>query len=122
MTTTIAILKAALPDDIVERVLAIGRVEWGTSHYQTDEQHVDDFRDTLRITREHFKREERVTAIHGLFLAGSNTILANTGNSPNSPQHARILTGVWNQLVDLAEQQARESAISSAEEKQGAAS
>lgn len=106
-----------LPDDIVERILSVGRVEWGTSHRQTDEQHVDDLRDTLRITREHFEMGERETAIHYLFLDGSGTVLANCGNSPNSPQHARILAGAWNQLVDLAEDQARSQALTPSKEK-----
>lgn len=91
----------ALPDDIVDRVLAVGRVQWGTSHYQSDEKHVEDFRDSLRITREHFKIEAEETAVHYVALEGTATVLANTGISPNSPQHARILTGLWNQLVDF---------------------
>ncbi|ASY62468.1 hypothetical protein SJ05684_c10100 [Sinorhizobium sojae CCBAU 05684] len=93
---------ARLPDDIIERLLAVGRVEWGTSLYQADEKHVEDFRDTLRITREHFATEADETAIHGVYLEGTGTVLAHTGNSPNSPQHARILVGAWNQLVDMA--------------------
>lgn len=100
-----------LPDDIVARLLAVGRVEWGTSLYQTDEEHVEDYRNTLRITREHFATEAEETAIHGVYLDGTNTVLAHTGNSPNSPQHARILVGAWNQLVDWAETQARSGAV-----------
>lgn len=94
--------EARLPNDIIERLLAVGRVEWGTSLYQADEKHVEDFRDTLRITREHFATEADETAIHGVYLEGTGTVLAHTGNSPNSPQHARILVGAWNQLVDMA--------------------
>ncbi|RVI91802.1 hypothetical protein [Sinorhizobium meliloti] len=102
-----------LPDDIVDRLLAVGRVEWGTSLYQTDKKHVEDYSDTLRITREYFATESEETAIHGVYLEGSNTVLAHTGNSPNSPQHARILVGAWNQLVDWAETQARSEATAS---------
>lgn len=91
-----------LPDDIRERVLSVGRVVWGTSLYQPDEEHIQDVRDTLRITREHFNISEENTAIHYLFLEGTNIVLAHVGNSPNSPQHARILAGAWNQLVDIA--------------------
>lgn len=95
--------KIELPDDVIESLLAMGRVEWGTSLHQPDEKHVEDLRDTLRITREYFGTEEEETAVHGVYLAGTNTVLAHTGNSPNSPQHARILVGAWNQLVDIAE-------------------
>ena len=105
-----------LPDDVVSSLLNVGRVEWGTTLVQDDEKHVDDLRDTLRLTREHFDMDGGDTSIHGLYLAGSNVVLAHTGMSPNSPQHARILAGAWNQLVDLAETQARSKAISAAEE------
>jgi hypothetical protein len=94
-----------LPNDIVESLLRIGRVEWGCSFTQTDEQHIEDFRDTLRITREHFGDTEDATAIHGVYLEGSKTVLCHTGPSPNSPQHARILVGAWNQLFELAQAQ-----------------
>ncbi|MCY1741200.1 hypothetical protein [Ensifer sp. SL37] len=93
----------ALPDDIRERLLDVGRVEWGTSFKQEDEKHIDDLRDTLRITREYFDiPASQDTAMHGIYLEGTNTVLAHTGMSPNSPQHARILAGAWNQLVDIA--------------------
>jgi hypothetical protein len=91
-----------LPEDVIDSLLSMGRVEWGTSLHQTDEKHVEDMRDTLRITREYFNTEAEETAIHGVYLEGTNTVLAHTGNSPNSPQHARILVGAWNQLVDVA--------------------
>lgn len=92
---------AAIPADIIETLRAIGPVEWGRSFEQTDEQHVADFVDTLRITREHFGTVGE-TEIHGVYLAGTNTVLAHTGSSPNSPQHARILVGAWNHLVEQA--------------------
>lgn len=106
-----------LPDDIVESILYIGRVEWGTTHARTDEGHADDLRDTMRLTREHFDIVDEETTMHGLYLEGTNTVLAHTGMSPNSPQHARILAGAWNQLVDLAEDQARSQAITPSKEK-----
>lgn len=91
-----------LPADIIESLLAIGPVEWGQTHTQTDGKHIDDLEDTLKLTREHFGIEDKETAIHGVYLAGSGVVLAHTGMSPNSPQHARILAGAWNQLVDIA--------------------
>lgn len=94
-------LTPTLPADVVETLRSIGLVEWGRSFEQPDEKHVSDFVDTLRITREHFGTEGE-TAIHGVYLAGTNTVLAHTGSSPNSPQHARILVGAWNHLVEQA--------------------
>lgn len=98
-----------LPDDIISSLLSIGRVEWGSTAEQSDEAHVEDFKNTLRLTREYFKTGE-IQALHGLYLEGENVVVCHTGTSPNSPQHARILAGAWNQLVDLAEASARENA------------
>ncbi len=91
-----------LPADIIESLLAIGKVEWGVSLTQTDDKHASDLLDTLRITREHFGITEAETGINGVYLEGTGTVLAHTGMSPNSPQHARILVGAWNQLVEIA--------------------
>jgi hypothetical protein len=91
-----------IPDDVIESLLKIGKVEWGQTFTQTDEKHVEDFKDTLRLTRESFDIEADETAIHGVYLEGTGVVLAHTGMSPNSPQHARILVGAWNQLVELA--------------------
>lgn len=93
-----------LPNDIVESLLSIGRVEWGTTEAQSDAKHVEDFKNTLRITREHFDFTDK-RSIHGVYLEGEPIVLCHTGHSPNSPQHARILAGAWNQLVELAQAQ-----------------
>jgi len=95
-----------LPADIIESLLAIGPVEWGVSLTQSDEKHASDLLDTLRITREHFGVTDEETGIHGVYLEGTGTVLAHTGMSPNSPQHARILVGAWNQLVEIAKTRA----------------
>lgn len=95
-----------LPADIIESLLAIGPVEWGVSLSQSDEKHAADLLDTLRLTREHFGVTDEETGIHGVYLEGTGTVLAHTGMSPNSPQHARILVGAWNQLVEIAKAKA----------------
>jgi hypothetical protein len=95
-----------LPADVIESLLAIGTVEWGVSFSQSDEKHASDLLDTLRITREHFGVTDEETGIHGVYLEGTGTVLAPTGMSPNSPQHARILVGAWNQLVEIAKARA----------------
>lgn len=110
-----------LPADIVESLLAIGPVEWGQTHTQTDGKHIDDLEDTLRLTREHFGIEDKETAIHGIYLAGSGVVVAHTGMSPNSPQHARILAGAWNQLVDLARSQSPTLVATSTDDYEGGA-
>lgn len=92
----------ALPQDVIDSLIAIGPVEWGVSLTQSDEKHAADLMDTLRITREHFGMTDEETGIHGVYLSGTGIVLAHTGMSPNSPQHARILTGAWNMLVDHA--------------------
>jgi hypothetical protein len=92
----------ALPSDVIETLLAIGPVEWGRTHNQNDGKHIDDLENTLKLTRQHFGIEVKETTIHGVYLAGTATVLAHTGMSPNSPQHARILVGAWNQLVEAA--------------------
>jgi hypothetical protein len=91
-----------LPKDVADSLLAIGRIEWGATEAQSDAKHVSDFKRTLKITRKHFGTEGDV-ALHGVYIAGENTVVAHTGTSPNSPQHARILVGAWNHLVELAE-------------------
>jgi predicted NBD/HSP70 family sugar kinase len=95
-----------LPADIIESLLSIGPVEWGQTFCQSDEKHVEDFLDTLRITREHFGIEAEETTISYVALDGTGTVLASTGMSPNSRQHARILVGAWNQLVEIAKARA----------------
>lgn len=96
------VMGVELPADVIESLLAIGPVEWGQTFCQSDEKHVDDFRDTLRITREHFGIEAKETTISYVALDGTGTVLATTGMSPNSPQHSRILAAAWNQLVEIA--------------------
>ena len=90
-----------IPRDISEQVLAMGRVEWGATDEQTSEQHLAAFANTLRITREHFNYEDVPVAMHGVYLAGSETVLCHTGTSPNSGMNARVIVGTWNQLHDV---------------------
>ncbi|PWE52009.1 hypothetical protein DEM27_33380, partial [Metarhizobium album] len=91
-----------LPADVIESLLKVGLVEWGQTFCQSDEKHIEDYRDTLRMTREGYEIEAEETTISYVALAGTSIVLANTGNSPNSRQTARILVGAWNQLVEIA--------------------
>ena len=92
-----------LPDDLMERLVSAGPIEWGTIVGKTDDEHVADFIDTLRLTREHFGNEGN-TDLNGLYLAGTETVVAHTGTSPNSASHARIIAGLWNALLSVAQE------------------
>ncbi|WP_133251705.1 hypothetical protein, partial [Metarhizobium album] len=37
-----------LPADVIESLLKVGLVEWGQTFCQSDEKHIEDYRDTLR--------------------------------------------------------------------------
>lgn len=90
-----------IPSDIAAAVLALGKVEWGATAPQTDAEHVAGFENSLRLTREHFGTEGP-QRLDGVYVAGSDIVLCHTGTSPNSPIHARSLTGAWNWLHDAA--------------------
>lgn len=95
------LLTGPIPPDIAESMLKIGKVEWGCTEAQSDEAHLAGYADVLRRTREHFGTTGD-TEMHGLYVAGGEIVVAFTGNSPNSPQHARMLTAAWNAMVDWA--------------------
>lgn len=90
-----------LPDEMATAILAIGRVEWGGPDPRSDEKHVEDFANTLRLTREHFKTEGP-QALHGVYIEGTGIVVCHTGTSPNSGIHAQTLTGAWNWLLAIA--------------------
>ena len=96
-----------IPEDIAEHVLRMGRIQWGLSGPKSDEDHLADFASTLRLTREHFETVGD-QELHGCYLNGTETVLCHTGVSPNSPIHARILVGLWNQLHDTLAAEAQE--------------
>lgn len=90
-----------IPDDIIERMMAVGFIEWGAVNNKTDEQHIEDFRDTLAITRAAHQMPNGLQSLHGCYLPGSSTIVCHTGTSPNSGDHARIIAGLWNSVLVL---------------------
>lgn len=87
-----------IPQNIWERIAAVGEVEWGATKEQTNESHVSDFKDSLQNTTDTF-RLPSLNELHGLYLLGTDTVLCHTGTSPNSSAHARILCGLWNWLL-----------------------
>lgn len=95
-----ALEKVAIPAHIAEQVLAMGRAYWGATGEKTASEHMADFENTLRLTRENFNCEDVPVAMHGLYLEGTETVLCHTGTSPNSGANAQVLTGAWNWLYD----------------------
>lgn len=88
-----------VPEELEARIRAAGRVDWGQVGPYPDIKHVSQFCDTLMLTREHFDELEGDLELSGLYLTGTEVVLCHTGVSPNSPLHARILTGLWNALL-----------------------
>lgn len=90
-----------IPPDLAERMLALGKIEWGAISNKTDEQHIADFADSLRITREHFQLEPGEHALNGCYVQGTETVVCHTGISPNSATHGKIIAGLWNSVIDV---------------------
>ena len=91
----------SIPTDLAKLVINIGVAEWGSTHAETADGHADHVRESVRKTAEHFGQTEP-QQMHGLYIAGTETVICHTGTSPNSPQIARALTGAWNNLVELS--------------------
>lgn len=89
-----------IPANLVEHMLAVGKIEWGAVINKTDEQHVADFADSLRLTREHFALEPGSHALNGCYLPETETVVCHTGTSPNSAANAKIIAGIWNSVID----------------------
>lgn len=88
-----------IPNDLETRIRAAGPVQWGQTGAKPDAEHLAEFATTLSETRKYFATEGDAE-LHGLYLDGTNFVICHTGVSPNSPLHARILTGLWNALHD----------------------
>lgn len=94
-----------IPPDLAKRMLEVGKIEWGAVANKSDEQHVSDFADSLRLTREHFGLDSGDHALNGCYLAGTETVVCHTGTSPNSATHAKIIAGLWNSVIDALNSQ-----------------
>lgn len=91
----------ALPEDIANHLLLIGKVEWGSTHVLSDEEHTKAFAKTLALTREHYN-VEGPQPLHGVYLTDAATVVCHTGTSPRSGETARVISGIWNYFVELA--------------------
>jgi hypothetical protein len=86
-----------IPEELEARIREAGPVQWGQTGAKSDAEHLAEFKTTLSETRKHFATEGDAE-LHGVYLDATNFVLCHTGVSPNSPLHARILTGLWNAL------------------------
>ena len=94
--------KLALPADVLEFALKIGRAEWGQTDPKTAAEHAADMASSVEKTAAHFGQTEP-QSLNGLYIEGTSIVICHTGVSPNSPEIARILTGLWNMIYDVAQ-------------------
>lgn len=88
-----------IPEDIRNHILSLGKVEWGSISKRSDEQHILDFANTLKLTREYFDNKE-ITTMEGVYLKDTEVVVCHTGTSPKAFLTARILTALWNKFYD----------------------
>lgn len=81
--------------------------DWAYTDDLTDEGHIDNLRDTLRKTREHFELPEK-TSMWFVSTNPSNSVLAFCGNSSTAIDRARYLSWVNPQNVMLLINRLRE--------------
>jgi hypothetical protein len=93
--------------EMQKAALAIGPVEWGSTPALNSLGHANHTKTSVEITAENFG-QEGFQKMHGLYVAGTETVLCHTGTSPNSPTHARIMTALWNHFVECADLAAKE--------------
>ena len=95
-------VKLAFPADVLEFALKIGRAEWGQTDPKTAAEHATDMASTVEKTAAYFGQTEP-QSLNGLYIEGTGIVICHTGVSPNSPEIARILTGLWNMIYDAAQ-------------------
>ena len=72
--------------------------EWGYSDEFSDEELVANFAESLRKTREHFRLPEK-TRMWGVYPKGADSILCQTGNSPNAEKRAEFIASVSPKII-----------------------
>lgn len=75
--------------------------DWGEIPARSDEQHVDDFRDSLAKTRQHFNLGDEPQPMHGCFVKGTDIVLCHTGTSPTSRARARFIASTDPMLIQI---------------------
>jgi hypothetical protein len=88
--------------EMKKAALEIGRVEWGATPQLDAQGHAEQTKTAVEGTADHFQ-QDGLQKMHGLYLSGTEITLCDTGTSPNSATHARILTALWNHFVECVE-------------------
>jgi hypothetical protein len=84
---------------IRELIAAASRgVEHGVVRGKTLDQHVADFRDSMAWPT------ATGTDLHGVYLAGTETVVCHTGNGPHSEANARLIAFSLNNLEMLVDE------------------
>jgi len=73
-------------------------VEHGVVRGKTPEQHAADLRDSLNWDT------AVTTDLHGVYLAGTETVVCHTGNGPHSEANARLITFALNNLRAMVDE------------------
>ena len=94
---TILSIAMEMEPDLLAYIKEAGAMDWGIVEAKSDEDHLKDFANSLRLTREHFQ-QAGPQPLSGLYKQGSDTVMAHTGTSPKAAVRARILAGLWNAL------------------------
>lgn len=100
---------ASVPVDLKDTIRRMGAIEWGATEAKSAEEHAADTLSSVTKTMEHFSQTGD-QQMHGCYLKGSELILCNTGTSPNSPNNARLIVGLWNWLLSEIERLDRAAA------------
>lgn len=74
--------------------------EWVGSAELTDDEHVEEMKTHLAMTRARFDLPEK-TVMHSVSIADSGLVLAMTGNTTDAAERARFLTGMMRALPRL---------------------
>lgn len=81
-----------------------GDVEWGSISPKSDAEHVADFADTLRMTREHFNLGDAPLQLHGVYRKGTEIVICHTGISPNSAMTAQLIAGLLHSATKITDE------------------
>jgi hypothetical protein len=77
---------------------------WAQTAEQTDAQHVEDYADTLKRTRETFPEMPELTAMNCILREDTQLVLAYVGNSPTSVDRASAMVGFLASMPQVIDQ------------------
>jgi hypothetical protein len=77
---------------------------WAQTAEQTDAQHVEDYADTLKMTRQAFPEMPELTAMNCILREDTQLVLAYVGNSPTSVDRAKAMVGFLASMPQVIDQ------------------